>query len=98
MNMYAFAELQQWAAGQLGVECGEYVHIADSFHIYGSYFKEFEGFLRSVQERPDRYFTTEFARPMFLDGAARVLAEKDLPAEKRAAMEERRGELERLMA
>lgn len=98
MNMYAFAELQQWMAGQLGVACGEYVHIADSFHIYGSYFQEFEGFLRSVQERPDRYFTTEFARPMFLDGAARVLAEKDLPAEKRKAMEERKGELERAEA
>ena len=42
-----------------GIVPGEYVHIADSFHIYGSYFKEFEGFLRSVKERPDRYFTTD---------------------------------------
>ncbi|HUX02701.1 MAG TPA: thymidylate synthase, partial [Phycisphaerae bacterium] len=68
MNMYAFTELQQEVARELGVEPGEYVHVADSFHIYGSYFGEFEGFLRLLQKRPDRYYTTEFARPVFADG------------------------------
>jgi len=93
MNMYAFTELQREVARQLGVEPGEYVHVADSFHIYGSYFAEFEGFLRLLEKRPDRYYTTEFARPVFEDGARRVLAEADLPAEARSAIQKRLAEL-----
>ena len=93
MNMYAFTELQREVARQVGVEPGEYMHVADSFHIYGSYFAEFEGFLRLLEKRPDRYYTTEFARPVFEDGARRVLAEADLPAEARSAMEKRLAEL-----
>ncbi|MGB2754773.1 MAG: thymidylate synthase [Phycisphaerae bacterium] len=94
MNMYAFTELQREVARQLGVEPGEYVHVADSFHIYGSYFAEFEGFLRLLQKRPDRYYTTAFARPVFEDGARRVLAEADLPPGARAAIQKRLTELE----
>ena len=93
MNMFAFTELQRDVARQLGVEVGEYVHVADSFHIYGSYFKEFEGFLEMVKRRPDRYFTTEFARPMFEDGVRRLLAEENLPADKRTVMEKRLADL-----
>ena len=93
MNMYAFTELQREMARDLGVAPGEYIHMADSFHIYGSYFAEFEGFLGMIGRRPDRYFTSEFARPMFEDGARRVLAEKDLPPPKRAIMERRLAEL-----
>jgi len=68
--------------------------VADSFHIYGSYFGEFEGFLRLLEKRPDRYYTTEFARPVFADGARRVLAEADLPPAARDAMERRLADLE----
>jgi len=93
MNMYAFTELQRQVAGEVGVAPGEYVHVADSFHIYGSYFDEFEGFLKMLEARPDRYFTTGFAAPMFADGVRRVLAEDDLPPDKRAAMERRLQEL-----
>ena len=93
MNMFAFTELQREMARELGVEVGEYMHMADSFHIYGSYFAEFEGFLKMINRRPDRYFTTAFARPIFEDGARRVLAEDNLPADKRAAMERRLAEL-----
>jgi len=93
MNMYAFTELQREVARELGVEPGEYVHVADSFHIYGSYFAEFEGFLRLLEKRPDRYYTTAFARPVFEDGARRVLAEADLPAEARSAVQKRLAEL-----
>jgi len=93
MNMYAFTELQREVAREVGVEPGEYLHVADSFHIYGSYFAEFEGFLRLVEKRPDRYYTTEFARPVFEDGARRVLAEADLPAEAREAIQKRLAEL-----
>jgi len=93
MNMFAFTELQKEVAGQLGVEVGEYCHIADSFHIYGSYFAEFEGFLGMVARRPDRFFTMAFARPIFEDGVRRLLAEKGLPDDKRRIMERRLAEL-----
>lgn len=93
MNMFAFTELQRQVAAEVGVVPGEYVHVADSFHIYGSYFEEFEGFLKMIEARPDRYFTSEFARPMFEDGARRLLAEEDLPPDKRAVMEKRLEEL-----
>jgi thymidylate synthase len=86
MNMYAFTELQREMAAQLGVEPGEYMHIADSFHIYGSYFGEFEGFLKMTSSRKpeERTYTTAFARDMFVEGCDILLAEKDLPAEKKA--------------
>ncbi|HUU93665.1 MAG TPA: thymidylate synthase [Phycisphaerae bacterium] len=95
MNMFAFTELQRQVARDLDVVPGEYVHMADSFHIYGSYFAEFEGFLKMIEARPDRYFTSAFARPMFEDGVRRVLAEADLPDEKRAVLRERLEELTR---
>jgi len=57
MNMWAFTDLQRYVAEQIGrragkkLRCGPYAHIVDSFHIYGSYFKEFEGFLASAEKR-----------------------------------------------
>jgi thymidylate synthase len=95
MNMYAFTELQREVAAAVGVEPGEYMHIADSFHIYGSYFADFEGFLRTVRNRAreDRVFTTDFARDFFVDGCDALLAEDDLPDEKRRLVERRKAEL-----
>lgn len=66
MNMYAFTDLQRLLAeqvsGRLGrqIRAGQYTHISDSFHIYGSYFGEFEGFLRTLEQRSfdDRTFST----------------------------------------
>lgn len=57
MNMWAFTDLQRYVAEEVSrrsgrpLRCGAYAHLVDSFHIYGSYFKEFEGFLGSVQRR-----------------------------------------------
>lgn len=51
MNMHAFTALQAKVADELGVAVGSYVHSAASFHIYGSYFAEFNGFLRAMRER-----------------------------------------------
>ena len=95
MNMYGFTELQAMVAAELGIEPGEYMHIADSFHIYGSYFAEFEGFLKSVASRsPDqRVYTTDFARDFFIDGCDALLAEPDMPADKKALAEKRKAEL-----
>jgi thymidylate synthase len=94
MNMYAFTELQKQVAEAVGVAPGEYLHVADSFHIYGSYFGEFEAFLKMIAARPDRYFTTAFAVPIFADGARRILAEDDLPPGKREVIKRRLADLE----
>jgi thymidylate synthase len=40
MDIYALTQLQRNIAQQADVGVGEYVHFADSFHIYGSYFRE----------------------------------------------------------
>ena len=95
MNMHAFTELQRLVAEKVGVEPGEYMHIADSFHIYGSYFDEFEGFLKTVESRPpeDRVYTTEFARDFFVDGCDALLGEADMPDEKKALVEARKAQL-----
>lgn len=95
MNMYAFTELQRQAAVELGVQPGEYMHIADSFHIYGSYFSEFEGFLNTVKTRKpeDRVYTTDFARDFFVDGCDALLAETDMPEHKKELVRKRRAEL-----
>ena len=95
MNMYAFTELQRELAGRLGVLPGEYMHIADSFHIYGSYFDEFQGFLKTVRQRgeDERVYSSDFARDFFLDGCDVLLGETDLPADKRKIVEQRRARL-----
>jgi len=96
MNMYAFAELQGYVASEVGIETGEYCHIADSFHIYGSYFAEFEGFLQLIEKRsPDqRVWSTEYALPMFIEGCNALLAEEDMPADKKELIQARKKELE----
>jgi thymidylate synthase len=73
MNMFAFTELQKHIADEVGkklgraIGVGQYVHSADSFHIYGSYFEEFKGFLQTVDRRTfeERVWETEYAIPMF---------------------------------
>lgn len=85
MNAYAFIELQKYIADNIGVEVGEYIHIADSFHIYGSYFDEFKGFLDTVKNRKieDRVWTVDFAKDFFIDGCKELLAEDDMPKDKK---------------
>jgi len=57
MNMWAFTDLQRYVAEEVAKRLGQpvrpeaYCHIADSFHIYGSYFGEFKGFLASLEKR-----------------------------------------------
>ncbi len=95
MNMYAFVELQAQMAREIGVEVGEYIHIADSFHIYGSYFDEFQGFLKTVESRSpeDRVWDTEFAREMFIEGCDILLNEQDMPETRKELVRKRRAEL-----
>lgn len=95
MNMYAFTELQAEIAGQLNLLPGEYIHVADSFHIYGSYFQEFSGFLKTIQDRTpeQRYFHGDFCREFFIEGLDQLLAEDDMPADKKLILQTRREEL-----
>jgi len=92
MNMYAFTELQAWVAKQVGVQPGEYVHSADSFHIYGSYFKEFEGFQQLVASRSpeERVFTFDDSKDFFVDGCDELLAEEKMPEACKEAVRDRR--------
>jgi thymidylate synthase len=95
MNMYAFVELQAQMAREISVQVGEYIHIADSFHIYGSYFEEFQGFLKTVETRSpeDRVWDTDFARDMFVEGCDILLGEADMPEDKKTLVRARRDEL-----
>jgi thymidylate synthase len=85
MNIFALVQLQQRIAARVSeltghaVEVGRYCHMVDSYHIYGSYFKEFEGrFLgmlksRTFEQRTMRYEDVkemmEEARPSLLEKA-----------------------------
>ncbi|MCE5327633.1 MAG: thymidylate synthase [Planctomycetaceae bacterium] len=95
MNMYAFTELQAEMAARLDIAPGDYIHIADSFHIYGSYFSDFEGFLKLSQSQAleKKTFSTDFAREIFLEGCDKLLAEPDMPDHKKALVRARREQL-----
>jgi len=58
MNMFALIQLQVKIANRISelsgktIKPGRYVHQADSYHIYGSYFNEFnERFLKALEKR-----------------------------------------------
>ena len=88
MNIFALVQLQKTIAGRVSqmlgreIKVGRYCHIADSYHIYGKYFREFEGrFMgalakRTFEQRTMRYEDVlemmEEARPSILDKARRM--------------------------
>jgi thymidylate synthase len=88
MNMFALVQLQQRMAERISeisgkkILVGRYCHLADSYHIYGSYFREFEGrFLgalnkRTFEQRTMRYEAVremmDEARPIILEKAKRM--------------------------
>jgi thymidylate synthase len=88
MNIFALVQLQQRIAARVSeltdrvVKLGRYCHMVDSYHIYGSYFKEFEGrFLgmlerRTFAQRTMRWADVrdmmEAARPGILDKAKKM--------------------------
>jgi thymidylate synthase len=85
MNIFALVQLQQRIALRVSelagrpVQVGRYCHMVDSYHIYGSYLREFEGrFLGSLQKRTFEQRTLAYAdlremmeeaRPMLLEKA-----------------------------
>jgi thymidylate synthase len=92
MNMWAFTDMQRHVAEQVGARIGRtivpgaYVHIADSFHIYGSYFKEFSRFLESLEKRSfgERVWDSrsELVQSAFV--SARTLIERERDEQKQA--------------
>lgn len=68
MNIFALVELQRRIAQRVTelsgkpVRVGRYCHLADSYHLYGSYFKEFaDRFLRSLERRSFEQRTMRYA-------------------------------------
>jgi thymidylate synthase len=80
MNMFALIQLQVQIARRVSelsgktVELGRYVHQADSYHIYGAYFKEFEGrLLKSLETRT-------FEQRTFRYDAVKEMMEEAIPS------------------
>ncbi len=85
MNVFALTDLQRTIAGRIAertgwpVRVGRFTDLSDSFHIYGSYFAEFEGFLKMVEKRSfeERTWPSAYAEPMFEEARARLRKEKE---------------------
>jgi len=84
MNIFALTDLQKKIAERIGrkqgttVRVGRYADLVDSFHIYGSYFHDFEGFLKLVEKRSfaDRTWDSSYAEPFFAEARERLRREK----------------------
>jgi thymidylate synthase len=88
MNIFALVELERRIAARVSelsgrqVRVGRYCHLADSYHLYGSYFREFEErFLRALEKRTLEQRTMRYedlremmeeARPAIMEKARRM--------------------------
>jgi thymidylate synthase len=84
LNMFALTALQERMAQQIAersgraVSVGRYVHMADSYHIYGSRIVDFRSrFLEQISKRSfeERTWTMEMAQPFF-EEAKPLIAQK----------------------
>lgn len=92
MNIFALVEMQRRMAARISelsgraVRVGRYCHLADSYHLYGSYFREFETrFLRALEKRTFELRTMRYedvreameaARPGILEKARAMGGER----------------------
>jgi thymidylate synthase len=84
MNIFALVQLQKQIAARISelsgreVKVGRYCHMADSYHIYGSYFREFEGrFLGALDKRTFEQRTMRYAdMKEFMDEAKPRILQK----------------------
>ena len=84
MNIFALTDLMKSIAGRISektqkeVKVGRYVDIADSYHIYGSYFDQFKGFLETLKTKTfeQRTYTSEFAEPFFKETRSKIAQEQ----------------------
>lgn len=85
MNMWALIDLQRSIAERLAerlgkvMKVGPYLDFSNSYHIYGSYFAGFEGFLKMMEQRSfvERTWKTDFAEPFFEEARRKLLEEKE---------------------
>jgi thymidylate synthase len=85
MNIFALTDLQRMIAARITekigkeVRVGRYADLVDSFHIYGSYFSDFQGFLKLVEKRTfaERTWDSAYAEPFFAEGRERLRREKN---------------------
>jgi len=100
-NLFVLSELQKVVADEIGVPVGSYTHLATSYHIYGSYFEEFKGFLETVENRTfeERVFDSNstLATELFIDGCNELLSEEKMPKNKKELIEQRKAYLESLI-
>lgn len=84
MNIFALTDLQKEIAETISeklgkeVKVGRYADIADSYHIYGSYFEQFKGFLDALEKKTfeERTYTTGFAENFFREARIKIESEK----------------------
>jgi len=84
MNMFALTDLARTIAENISnrikkrVLLGRYVDMSDSFHIYGSYHKEFRNFRKLIESRSfkERTWNSEFASSYFEEARKKLLEEK----------------------
>jgi len=84
MNVFALTDLQRIMAERITarigrpVRVGRYADLTDSFHIYGSYFNEFQGFLKLVEKRSfeERTWPSSYAQPMFEEAREKLRRER----------------------
>jgi thymidylate synthase len=88
MNIFALVQMQKRIAERISeisgraVKLGRYCHLADSYHLYGSYFREFESrFLSALEKRTFEQRTLRYedwreimeaARPAILEKAKQM--------------------------
>jgi thymidylate synthase len=85
MNIFALTDLQRAVAQRIHqktgkkIEVGRYTDITDSFHIYGSYYEDFKGFLDIVEKREfkDRVWDSSFAETFFQEARRKLELEKE---------------------
>jgi len=83
MNIFALTDLQKVIAARVSekigseVKVGRYVDIADSYHIYGSYFDQFKGFLETLKTKTfeQRTYSSSFAEPFFQEARQKIQTE-----------------------
>jgi len=97
MNLYAITDLQRIIAEELSEKSGKkvipgrHVDISDSFHIYGSYFEEFQSsFLALIEKRSfdHRVWRTEDVEESLCAGKLQLLNGK--PGEPEIAIEHKK--------
>jgi thymidylate synthase len=85
MNIFAITDLQKVLCEKISemigqdIKIGRYVDISDSYHIYGSYFDQFKGFLETLKKKTfkERTYDSLFADEFFKDGRQRLINEKN---------------------